>query len=128
MADTLIGDSDLTFGITETGTIGYFESLEYDASVEILEVVDGDGDIVSVDFYGKKIAVSGTFAYTANSDANDPADKIGTGTTITIGQSPVGDGFSSASTIYVTKVRQSFSNTDVLKVEFEGMYWPNLAS
>jgi len=126
MASTEIGDAGLIFGITDTGDIGYFESLEFDASVEVLEVADGDGDIRSVDFYGKKVAVSGTFAWTANTDSNDPVDKVGTGTSITLGTVPTGDGFTGASEIYVTKVRQTYSNTDVMKVEFEGMYWPSL--
>ena len=51
MADTLISDQALQFGITDTGALGFFESYEVEVTKKKIEVADGDGDIIGVEGY-----------------------------------------------------------------------------
>ena len=119
MADTLITDQALIFGVTDSAQ-GYFESLDFEEVRDKIEVKDGDGDIIGVDYHSKRFTVSGT--YVMNSGQTLPT----VGTAITIVSQGSGQMAIGSNAIYVDTVKQSYANGDVTKVDFTGTTYPNI--
>jgi len=57
MADTIVGDSNITWGI-DAETMGYIETLAVTDEAAKEEVVNGDGDIVSGVYHGFKTTMT----------------------------------------------------------------------
>ena len=116
---TQVGNQDLIWGVTDTGTLGFFESLDFEQDGETKEVPNGDGAYIGAIFHGEKLNVSGTFAYDSSNTMPERGDEI------TLTQTPEDW---TVTTIYITKIGQSFSNGDVMKVAFEGTAWPDITA
>ena len=119
MADTLITQAAIAFGITDTATLGFFESLEYEDVSDKVEIKDGDGDIIGVDYHSKRYTVSGTYVI----DTGQTLPTVGGSITITAGARKMAIG---SNTIYVDTVKESHSNSDVTKCEFTGTTYPSI--
>jgi len=120
MADTLITDGALDFGITDTGTLGYFETLDFEDVMDKIEVKDGDGDIIGIDYHSKRYVVTGTFAF--KSDQTIPT--TGTAITITSQSNQMAIGSNS---IYVDTIKQTYTNADVTKIDFTATTYPSIS-
>jgi len=118
MADTLITQQALVFGVTDT-SFGFFEGLEFEDVSDKIEVKDGDGDIIGIDYHSKRYTVSGTYVF----DSGQPLPITGAAITITSQASQMAIG---ANSIYVDTVKQVYSNGDVVKVDFTGTTYPNI--
>lgn len=116
---TQVGNQNVIWGITDTATLGFFESLEYEEDGELTEVPDGDGAIIAAIFSGDKINVKGTFVIDGSQTMPTRGSSIAISQGVVAGPT-VGD-------IFVTKTTQAFSNSDVAKVSFEGTNWPDIA-
>ena len=116
---TQLGNQNLIWGITDTGTLGLFESLDFEQDGETTEVADGDGAIQGFILSGEKLNVSGTFAYDGGG-ANVVPER---GQVVALGQTPEDW---TVTSIILTKVSQAFTNSDVLKVTFEGVAYPDI--
>jgi len=119
MADTLISDAALIFGVTDSAQ-GYFESLDFEEVLDKIEVKDGDGDIIAIDYHSKRFTVSGTYVMLTG----QTLPTVGTAITITsqgTNQMVIG-----SNTIYVDSVKQAYSNSDVAKVDVTGTTYPNI--
>jgi hypothetical protein len=120
MADNLISDKSISFGITDTATLGFFESLEYEEVHDKIEVKDGDGDIIGIDYHSKRYTVTGTFVM----DTGQSIPTVGGSIAVTAGDRQMAIG---SNNIYVDTVKESHSNSDVIKVEFTGTTYPSIA-
>ena len=131
---TQIGDGNLVFGITAEAW-GYVTNLKHAAAVEVAEAMDGDGDVVNVETHGARVEVSFTYTFrtTTAQNSGEPSQQIGTGTGITLTDSPnfpntiwqdTGNG---ANLIIVKSVTETRSNTGFKEIEVEGTHWPNLS-
>lgn len=114
---TQIGTANVIFGIIDN-QLGYFESLTFEKDGEVVEVVGGNGDITAVFLTGEKFPVNGTFVLDSTATVPDRGDII------TLAQAP--NAISGIGDIYVTKVTEDFSNSDAVKVGFEGTHWPQI--
>ncbi len=121
MADTLISDKNIHFGITDTGTLGFFESLEWEEQSGKTEVSDGDGDIIGIDYFGKKTVCNGVFVLDTNGTIP------GVGTAITLTDSPEKINGGDNGTLYVDTIKETKVNDDVTKVEFTATSYPNIS-
>lgn len=127
MAANQVGESDLVFGVTDE-TYGFFETLEYEVQSEKKEAMDGDGDVVGVAWHSKKTRVTGSYVYLNSGNTSEPSQQVGTGTPITITNT---DGLPSADgpgDIYIDRAKETFAKADYKKVDFEGTFYPDLAS
>jgi hypothetical protein len=118
MADTLVSDESIEFGITDTTALGFFESLEHTRQADKIEARDGDGDIMGGDYHAKRTQVTGTFVL------NTSASLPNVGSSITITQST---NLTIGSTIYVDEIKEVRSNSDVTKVEFSGTAYESIS-
>lgn len=114
MAATQIGNADVLFGIVD-GSLGFFESLTFEEAGETVEILDGCGQIISAFLTGDRTNVSGTFVLDTTATGPNRGD------TITLGTSPQ---FVPNGDIYITAITEEYSNSDALKVSFEGTFWP----
>ena len=48
----MISDKDIIFGVTNTATLGFFESIDFEQTGDKLEVKDGDGSIIGIEYHG----------------------------------------------------------------------------
>lgn len=120
MADTLISDQSLTFGVTDTATLGFFETIDFEDVSDKIEVKDGDGDIIGIDYHSKRYVVTGTFVF----DTGQTLPTTGTAITLT---SQGADQMSIGSNaIYVDNVKQVYTNADVVKVDFTATTYPSI--
>jgi hypothetical protein len=117
--DTLISDQAIAFGITDTATLGFFESLEYEDVSDKIEIKDGDGDIIGIDYHSKRYTVSGTYVI----DTGQTLPVVGGSITVTAGDRQMAIG---SNTIYVDSMKESHSNSDVIKGEFTGTTYPSI--
>jgi len=116
MADVRIGISGPVFG-TSTESYGIIENEEKTTEVQESEIIGGDGDIVGVDQYGKKVNVSFDFTYRASGGVTHT--DVGSGSTIA---SP-----ETATSIYVRSVSETFSKAPGYQtIRCEGSSWPDL--
>jgi hypothetical protein len=116
---TQLGNQNLIWGVTDTGTLGLFESLDFEQDGETTEVADGDGAIQGFILSGEKLNVSATFAYDSGG-ANVVPER---GTVIALSQAPSDW---TVTSIIVTKASQAFTNSDVMKVTLEGVAFPDI--
>ena len=116
---TLVGNQNLLWGITDTAALGFFTDLSYEQDGELTEVTNGDGAIIGAIFSGDKINVTGTF----NFDSSQTMPQRGTA--ITLSQAPEDW---TLTTIYLTKITQTFSNANVMQVSFEATSWPDITA
>ena len=119
MADTLISDQAIAFGITDSSQ-GFFESLEFEEIKDKIEVKDGDGDIIGVDFHSPRYTVSGTYVI----DTGVALPTVGSSITIVAGTRKMAIG---SNAIYVDTVKETHSNSAVQKCEFTGTTYPSIA-
>lgn len=117
MAATQIGTADVAFGIID-GTLGYFESLTYESAGETIEITDGCGRIIAAFLTGEVFNVTGTFVL--DTTATVPAR----GATITLAQGS--NIYGSIGDIYILGSTEEFSNSEAVKVSFEGKYYPDI--
>jgi len=121
MATQRIGGSGPQFGTIDE-TAGIYENVEIETSVEETELLDGDGDVFTVDQHTKRTRVTGEFTYKAAGEVE--ASDVGSGSTVTIN--------SSDSDINQAAYIRSFtlvkSKGDYRRSRFEGTSWPNLGS
>lgn len=116
MSATRIGITGPVFG-TSTLAYGLIQNEEKTTEVEESEIRGGDGDIVGVDQFGKKIPVS--FEYLFRDGTGPDAADVGTGSTIT---SP-----ETATAIYVRSATETHNQAPGYKmVRIEGTSWPDL--
>jgi len=116
MSDQRIGVTGPVFG-TSTEAWGVVENEEKTTEVQESEIVGGDGDIIGVDQYGKKVNV--TFDYTYRSADGTDHDDVGSGSTVT---SP-----ESSTAIYVRSCAESWSKAPGYRtIRIEGTSWPDL--
>jgi hypothetical protein len=120
MADTLISDQNLLFGITDTGTLGFFESIDFEDVSDKIEVKDGDGDIIGIDYHSKRYVVTGTYVF----DTGQTIPTTGTAITLTSQTSQMSIG---SNNIYVDNVKQTYSNSDVTKIDFTATTYPSIS-
>jgi uncharacterized glyoxalase superfamily protein PhnB len=134
MSSTQIGDSSLIWGVgKEVETYGYFESLEYNDTVEVEEATDADGNIVHATKHGNKQAVSGSYIYRdkTGTGSQSPDTLVTTGTTLSLNltghdaKSPFNTGEGSGE-IYITSASTKYAKGSFKVVDFEGMIWPDL--
>jgi hypothetical protein len=116
---TQVGNQTLIWGVTDTGTLGYFENLEFEQDGELVEVPDGDGAIQAIIFSGEKLNVKGTFVY----DSVSPNVVPQRGTAIALTQTS--EDWTETS-FYIAKISQAFNNNDVMKVSFEATSYPSI--
>jgi len=116
---TQVGNQDLIWGVTDTGTLGLFETLDFEQDGEQTEVTDGDGAIQAVIFSGDKLSVTASFAYDSGGGNSVPER----GDVIVLSQAPQDWAVTS---IIVTKVGQAFSNSDVMKVSLDAVAYPEI--
>jgi len=116
MADQRIGITGPVFGTT-TQAYGLIENEEKTTEVQESEITGGDGDIVGVDQYGKKVNVS--FDFTFRATGGVAHSDVGSGSTIT---SP-----ETSTAIYVRSVSETYSKAPGYKtIRCEGTSWPDL--
>jgi len=120
MADTLVTDQALVFGVTDTATKGFFETIDFEDVSDKIEVKDGDGDIIGVDYHSKRYVVTGTYVM----DSGQTLPTTGTAITLTSQSSQMAIGSNS---IYVDTVKQTYSNGDVTKVDFTATTYPSIS-
>jgi hypothetical protein len=120
MADTLITDKNLSFGITDTAALGFFESYEVEVVKDKIEAKDGDGDIIGVDFHSKRTTVTGTFVMDTTATLPEP------GSSITVTQTPQSLNSGSNGSLYVDTIKEIRTNADVLKVDFTATSYPDI--
>ena len=116
MPDVRIGIVGPVFG-TSTLNYGLIENEEKVTEVQESEIIGGDGDIVGVDQFGKKINV--TFEYLFRAALGPDETDVGTGVAIT---SP-----ETATVIFVRLVTESRTKAPGYKmIRVEGTRWPDL--
>lgn len=120
MADTLVTDKNLSFGISDTSAYGFFESYEVEVIRDKIEAKDGDGDIIGVDYHSKRTQVTATFVMDTTATLPEP------GSTITITQTPQSLNSGSNGTLYVDTIKEIRSNADVLKVDLTATSYPDI--
>ena len=116
---TQIGTDSLVWGCTDE-SYGYFEGLEVDEAVESTEARNGAGEITNIEYYGKVHTMSGTYIYRTT---GGPLSQVGSGTGITVTDTELNVG-----TVYVDRVKKTKAQGEFYKIEFEGRYFPSLAS
>jgi len=114
---TRLGDSNIAYGCTDE-TWGYVQNVKHDKGPAQAEAMQGDGEVVAVEFYDERQVVTGEYIY--KSVTGDPWDVVGTDTTLTLTDVGVA--------IYITSVSASRTTGDWKKVSFEGTYYPSLGS
>jgi hypothetical protein len=119
MAHALISDQNIIFGVTDTGTLGFFESIDFEDVSDKIEAKDGDGQIIGIDYHSKRYNVSGTYVF----DTGQTLPTVGGSITLTSQTSQMAIG---ANSIYVDTVKQSYSNSDVTKIEFTATTYPSI--
>ena len=119
MADTLISDKNIIVGVTDTATLGFFEGLEFEDVSDKIEIKDGDGDIIGIDYHSKRYTVSGSYVF----DTGQTIPTTGTAITLTSQANQMAIGSNS---IYVDTVKQVYANTTETKIDFTGTTYPDI--
>jgi hypothetical protein len=119
MADTLISDEALVFGVTDTGTLGFFETIEFEDVKDKVEIKDGDGDTIGIDYHSARFTVTGTYVF----DSGQTLPATGGSITLTSQSNQMAIG---ANAIYVDTVKQTYNNGDVCKVDFTATTYPSI--
>jgi len=120
MADTLISDQSLIFGVTDTGTLGFFETIDFEDVSDKVETKDGDGDIIGIDYHSKRYVVTGTYVF----DSGQALPTTGSAITLTSQSNQMSIG---SNAIYVDTVKQVYSNADFTKVDFTATTYPSIS-
>lgn len=112
-----IGDSNVVFGTTDEPW-GYIENLRHTKEVTHVTQENGAGVTVAGELVNPIQNVSGEYTFRNVSD--DPWDEVGTTDGILITDIGV--------TIYITSAQKVWSKGEYMKISFEGVYYPSLAS
>ena len=132
MAATQIGADKLIFGTLDFA-YGFFENLEFSETIEKTEATNADGDIVQVQFSGRKIEVTGTYTWRSNAGPAGTA-ALDTGVSITIAIAELSDttpadtfpnGLTGAS-IFISEVKHTYAKGEFKKIDFTGEFYPSL--
>lgn len=115
-----IGPSALVTGCTDE-TYGYVENLDISDAVEDTEARNGAGDIVAVNFSGRK--KTATFTYIWRTATGNPSAQVGTGTAISISDSDIGTG-----DWYVTNASSTKTQGGYFRQSITANNYPDLAS
>lgn len=116
MATQRIGITGPVFG-TSTETYGIVETEEKTTEVEEQELSGGDGDIVGVDQYSKRVRVTGEYTYRAAGGPDE--DDVQSGSTITTPET--------STSIYIRSITDRYSKAPGYRtIAFEGTEWPDL--
>jgi len=115
----------LIFGVADPA-YGYFETIDITESTETTEAMNGDGDIKSASFHGKKKEVTGTFVFI--STTGSPSEQVGTGTAINFVNAGDSDFPITGEDVYITEVKQSYKKGEFKAIDFTGVIYPDLGS
>jgi len=129
MAAIQIGDGKLIFGTTDE-TYGLMDSIDFEVTAQVSEAMDGDGDIVNVEHFGKKTTCSASYIFktTSPQDADEPTQRVGTGVKVTLANSPNFPAADKPGDLFVHRAKESFKKADWKVVDFDCTFYPSLST
>ena len=114
-----IGDSLLTFGLTDT-LWGWMQNLSIVEAMESVEAKSGQAVTKAVEQFNKGYKVTGTYTYRDELTTTAPGGIVGSGTTISLSDLDVA--------IYINSATNNWTSGDWKSVDFDGFWWPSLGS